>query len=157
APHPAPAREPPHAAEPIPSPVSPIGSTALPPPPVVASPPGPTRSPDPTAAIQATLTRYANALEARDLGALRRVWPTLSGRQEEALRSEFQNARAIHAELDGIDVKIVGRTATATCRRRYTVTTVQGQTLNTVSRMVVALSRQTDVWAIDSIRYEATR
>jgi hypothetical protein len=124
---------------------------------MVASPPAPMQSPDPTAGIHATLTRYANALEARDLGALRRIWPSLSGRQEEAIRNEFQNARAIAVELADIDVKIVGRAATATCRRRYTVTTAQGQTLNTVGRMIVALSRQADVWTIDNIRYEATR
>ena len=54
------------------------------------------------------LTRYRGALEARDIGALKRIWPALGGRQEEAVSNEFEHARAIAVGLDGVDIRSSG-------------------------------------------------
>jgi len=103
------------------------------------------------------MTRYKNALEARDLGALKQIWPGLAGRQETAIRNEFDNARAIAVDLQGITPSVSNNTATVVCRRNYAVTTVDGRTLKTATRMTVTLTRRNGTWAIDNIRHEAER
>ena len=111
----------------------------------------------PESAIQGVLTRYRGALEARDIGALKRIWPALGGRQEDAVSNEFQHARAIAVSLDGVDVKSSGNAATVTCRRNYSVTTGDGQTLKTTTKMIMTLARHDGGWSIETIRHEVIR
>jgi hypothetical protein len=108
-------------------------------------------------AVQAVLARYRAALESRDIGALKRIWPTLSGRQEDALRTEFEHARAIVVGLDSVDIRPANGGATVTCRRNYSVTTADGQTLRTATTMFMTLARRDGAWSIDTIRHEAAR
>jgi hypothetical protein len=103
------------------------------------------------------LTRYQLALESRDIDALKRIWPGLSGRQEEAIRAEFDRARGIAVRLDGVNVKITGSVAAATCRRDYAVTTGDGQTLKTATEMQMTLSRRNGAWTIDAVRHQVVR
>jgi hypothetical protein len=103
------------------------------------------------------VSRYQVALEARDLAGLKRIWPALGGRQEDAIRSEFQNARAINVAIDGLTVRVNGNNATAVSRRNYQVTTTDGRTLRTATRMTIALTRRDGGWAIENISHEATR
>jgi serine/threonine-protein kinase len=161
---PAPVSEPERVAPPAspPAPVvvyqPPAPQPAPPPPTPPTPPPEPAPAPDTaTPAVRAALTRYASALRSRDLSALKQVWPALSGRQEAAIRSEFENARAIGVSLDDVDIKVADRSATVTCRRNYTVTTMQGRTLETAGRMIVTLSPHNGAWLIDGIRYEQAR
>jgi serine/threonine protein kinase len=140
------------------------------PPPSVASPPSVAPAPAPTppppaarteettgAAAQAVLARYRTALESRDISSLKRIWPALSGRQEDALRNEFEHARAIAVGFDGVDVRPTNSGATVTCRRNYTVTTAEGQTLKTTTTMIMTLVRRDGAWSIETIRHEAAR
>ena len=103
------------------------------------------------------MARYKTALEARDLGALKQIWPGLAGRQETAIRNEFENARAIAVDLQGLTPVASNDTAIVTCRRNYAVTTVDGHTLKTATRMTVTLNRRNGSWVIDDIRHEAER
>jgi len=108
-------------------------------------------------AVQTLLARYRNALEARDIGALKRIWPALSGRQEEALVSEFQHARAITVGLGTPEIRSTGTGATVSCRRNYAITTADGQMLRTVTTMIMTLARRDGAWSIETIRHEAAR
>jgi eukaryotic-like serine/threonine-protein kinase len=158
---PLPAATAPPPLQPVPAPVvpprpavTPPAATATPPP---AAPPPARAEESPEAAIQGVLARYRSALEARDIGALKRVWPTLSGRQEDAIANEFQHARAIAASLDGVDIRTTGSGATVTCRRNYAVTTGDGQTLKTTTTMIMTLARRDGGWNIETIRHEVIR
>lgn len=102
------------------------------------------------------MSRYQAALEARDIDALKRIWPTLAGRQEDAIRSEFQHARSIDVTVEGIGVKLSGANAVVTGRRDYRVTTVDGKTLRTATRMTITLARHDGAWTIETIRHETT-
>ncbi len=134
--------------------VTPPAATATPPP----AAPAPARAEEtPEAAVQGVLARYRSALEARDIGALKRVWPALSGRQEEAIANEFQHARTIAASLDGVEIRTTGNGATVTCRRNYAVTTGDGQTLKTTTTMIMTLARRDGGWNIETIRHEVIR
>jgi hypothetical protein len=108
-------------------------------------------------AVQAVLARYRAALESRDIGALKRIWPTLSGRQEDAIRNEFEHSRGIAVGLDGVDIRPTANGATVTAHRSYAVTTADGQTLRTATRMSMTLVRHDGAWTIETIRHEAAR
>ena len=156
---------------PVPVPIAPPQQTAPAPVvaalPVVASPPPPAPAPssspapppatveNPVAAVNDLLTRYKAALEARDLGALKQIWPGLGGRQEAAIKAEFENARAIGVTLNAITPSIASNTATVTCRRDYVVTTADRKTLKTATRMTMTLDRKNGTWLIENIRHEA--
>ena len=88
---------------------------------------------------------------------MKRIWPALSGRQEDALRDEFEHARAIDVGLDAVQIRSTNAGATVTCRRNYAVTTGDGQTLKTTTTMVMTLARHDGAWSIENIRHEAVR
>ena len=151
-----------------PAPPAPVVVSPPPPPaPVVLSPPPPAPAPspaptappvtveNPAAAVNDLLMRYKAALEARDLGALKQIWPGLGGRQEAAIKAEFDNARAIAVTLNAIAPSIANNTATVTCRRDYVVTTEDRKTLKSATRMTMTLDRRNGTWLIENIRHEA--
>ena len=112
---------------------------------------------NPATAVNELLTRYKSALEARDLAALKQIWPALGGRQEAAIKGEFENARAIAVTLSAISPSISNSTATITCRRDYVVTTNDRKTLNSATKMTMTLDRKNGTWVIDTIRHDAAR
>ena len=112
----------------------------------------------PTAAAQAVLARYRAALEARDIGALKRIWPSLSGRQEEAHEERIRAiARDRRRVSTASPLRPTSSGATLTCRRSYAVTTADGHTLSTATTMIMTLARRDGVWSIDTIRHEVAR
>jgi eukaryotic-like serine/threonine-protein kinase len=108
-------------------------------------------------AVRAVLTKYQLALESRDIDALKRIWPALPRRQEDAIKTEFDRARGIAVRLDGVNVKITGGVAAVSCRRDYAVTTGDGQTLKTATEMMITMLRKNGAWTIDAVRHEVVR
>ena len=174
---PAPERKP---ADPLPqipsTPISPTTGLPLPsvtppapPPPVQQAAPQQPASPQtapaepappaplPASGVIEVLNRYRAALENRSLDALKRVWPGLSGAQESALRSDFQNAARIEVDIMSPQIAINGTNATATFIRGYQVHTKDGQRLRTETRTTMSLQRSGNVWVIEHIRYEAVK
>ena len=60
------------------------------------------------------LEQYESALERRDLAALKRVWPSLGGTQEAAIRSDFRNSKRIEVEIVSPQIAVGDDTATVT-------------------------------------------
>jgi len=69
---------------------------------------------DPRPDIERTIAAYARALEARDLNAVRRVYPGLTRRQEDAWRGLFQSVREVHADLRPSNIQVEGPDAART-------------------------------------------
>lgn len=107
--------------------------------------------------IRDVVAKYQSALESRDIDALKRIWPALAGRQEAALRTEFQNARAIDVSLAGVGIRVTGAAATVNCQRNYRVTTADGKTLETATHMTMTLNSRDGAWGIANIQHEAIR
>jgi serine/threonine-protein kinase len=107
--------------------------------------------------VRDLLRRYEQALEARNLEGIRRVWPTLSGGQEDALRREFQQTRRIEVDIDDPQISITGATGTVIFVRRYHLTTVDGQRLDRNSRTTMSVRRAGSDWVIDRVHFEAIR
>ena len=131
------------------------------PPPRAAQPPitaaeGPA-SPKAEEAIRELLTRYEQALESRNVDALKRIWPTLQGSQEEAVRKDFLHARRIQVDIDDTNITVTGNSATVTFTRGYHLATVDGQRLDSASRTTMSVRRAGNEWVIDRLRFEAPK
>ena len=107
--------------------------------------------------VRDLVRRYEQALEARSVEALKRLWPSLQGAQEEAIRQEFSHARRIDVEIANLDITVSGNAATVTFLRRYQLSTVDGQRLLTNSRTTLNARRNGDDWIIERVRFEAMK
>ena len=107
--------------------------------------------------VRDLVRRYEQALESRSVEALKRLWPSLQGAQEEAIRQEFSHARRIDVEIANPDITLSGNAATVTFLRRYQLSTVDGQRLLTNSRTTLNARRNGDDWIIERVRFEALR
>jgi len=84
--------------------------------PVVAAPPQPpppAAPADPRVQIEATIAAYARALESRDTGRVRRVYPGLSASQQRGWEDFFKVVRNLKADLRVTTVDVQGETADA--------------------------------------------
>jgi hypothetical protein len=122
------------------------------PPPPAADTPGAAED-----AIRETVRRYEQALESRSMTAMKRIWPTLGGAQEDGLRNEIAYTREIQVDIDNVGITVNGQTATATFIRRYQLSTVDGQRLLRTSRVTMGLRRSGADWLIDRVSFEAIR
>jgi serine/threonine-protein kinase len=162
---PAPGSSPPAAATPPPpEPAAPARSPAAMPaapiPPATrpsAPSTAPAESTKPEDGVRDLVRRYEQALEARSVEAVKRLWPSLQGAQEEAIRREFTHARRIDVEIAGIEIAVAGSAATVTFLRRYQLSTVDGQRLLTNSRTTLNARRNGDDWLIERVRFEAVK
>jgi serine/threonine-protein kinase len=158
-------------AQPAPTPAAqsaPAPAVATPPAPVTsAPPPAPASSSAPPvsapAAVEApTLTaeragellqRYKASLEAKSLDQLKRLWPSLGGAAEAALRQEFQHATRISVGISDIQASASSGSGRITFVRNYGLVTVDGQRLQSTSLATMEVHRAGDTWLIDSIQF----
>jgi hypothetical protein len=135
--------------------------------PAAPAPPAPaptaTPAPAPTAeglaaardaAISDLLGRYVSALESRNLDALKRLWPGLTGQAQEAMRIEFQHANRINVQIVDPRITGTGDAATVTFIRRYEVVTGEGQQLRSESHATMDVRRAGGAWVIERIRFD---
>jgi serine/threonine-protein kinase len=154
-------------------PAPPATTSAPPAEPAAASPPPPippaVRTPPASSTVPADnskaledgvrdlIRRYEQAIEARSVDALKRLWPSLPSSQEEAMRQNFTHARRIDVEISDIDISVSGTTATAIFLRRYQVLTDDNQRLLTNSRTTVNARRNGSDWVIERVRFETVK
>jgi eukaryotic-like serine/threonine-protein kinase len=150
--------------DPLPIPASPPPAAQAPapavqPPPKAAAPPqvAPPAELSAETLILDAISRYEAALESRNLGALKRVWPGLSGSQESAVRDEFQHARRIAVEISRPRIEVAGETATATFLRRRELYTTDGQRLDDEYVATMRLRRAGTGWVIEQVRFDPVR
>ena len=165
---------PPPSGSPAPAPIVPAPPTistpppepapATPPPaipPAVRTPPSSSVPVDnakaPDEGVRELIRRYEQALEARSVDALKRLWPSLPDSQEQAMRENFSHARRIDVEISAVDISVSGTTAVATFLRRYQVLTDDNQRPVTISRTTLYARRNNGDWVIERVRFEAVK
>jgi hypothetical protein len=99
------------------------------------------------------LQRYKASLEARNLEQLKRIWPSLTGPAEAAVRDEFQHAARITVEISDPRVSATASTGRIIFVRSYSVVTVDGQRLQSTSQATMDVRRSGDTWLVESIRF----
>jgi serine/threonine-protein kinase len=170
---PATAAPPPSAAPAPVVPAPPVTTTGPPAEPAAPSPPPPippaVRTPPPSSSTSADsskgleegvrelIRRYEQALEARSVDALKRLWPSLPDAQERAMRENFSHARRIDVEISALDISVSGTIATATFLRRYQVLTDDNQRPVTINRTTLNARRTNGDWVIERVRFEAAK
>ena len=117
------------------------------------------RTPAPTGAdvedaIREVIAQYVSGLESQSVPALKRVWPSLGGREERAIQSEFENARIVETAFKDPRITINGDTTTVTGFRMHSLVTQDGQRLSSVTRTTMTLRRNGNVWTIDHIVHQ---
>ena len=74
--------------------------------------PGPTEA-ETRAEISKTIRAYAAALEAKDVAAVRRVYPGMTSERDQQLRQSLPNFKGLKVTLNVVDVQLGGTEATA--------------------------------------------
>jgi hypothetical protein len=146
-PPPAPAPTPP------PAPAPPKPAEMTPPKPAEAVTPAEDSRASREAAL-AVLRRYTSALEHRDIAALRAIWPGLSGREQSAIETDFQNARSISVTFANPKVELSNGAATVTGVRQYSLETRDRQALRSETVTTLSLKHVGNDWLIDSVRHQ---
>ena len=77
--------------------------------------------------------RYKEALESRNLEQLKRLWPSLGGAAETALRQEFAHAPQIAVGITDRQISVSGNAGSVSFMRSYGLVTVEGQRLQSTS------------------------
>jgi serine/threonine-protein kinase len=144
---------------PVPQPAVPVESRAVEPPRVEPPPaprkePAPTDPVDPRDSIRTVVNQYVAALEARSVGALKALWPSLPDVQERALRSEFANARSLQVRLADLRIDLNGATANVSALREYQLVTADGHRLASTTRMSMRMRRTGETWTIEGVTYQ---
>ncbi len=142
---------------PAPVPPAPTVTPPAPSPPPASAPAAENSAAARDAAIADLLTRYKSALESRNLDALSRLWPGLSGVPQERVRTQFQQASRISVEIVDPHISSSGDNATVSFTRRYDVVTVEGDRQHNESHATMDVRRAGGSWVIESIRFVTIR
>jgi len=108
------------------------------------------------AAISEVLARYKSAMESRNLEALKRIWPGLTGGPEQRVRDEFRHASSISVGILDPKITAANETATVTFVRRYEVV-IDGQPHRSQSDATMSLRRSGTTWTIEGIQFVVSR
>jgi len=102
---------------------------------------------DARAAVLQVIADYERAIESKDFGIYKRIWPTLSGAQERNLKSAFATTQKQDVRITLGEVEVKGTQATVHLTRKDVV---NGKAVGQI-RQTVNLVKQGEVWTIRSI------
>jgi hypothetical protein len=108
------------------------------------------------ALITDLLGRYKTAIEGRNLEAVKRIWPGISTREQDALRDEFLRATSISVGILNPRISATADAGTVTFIRHYDVVK-EGQNLRSQSNATMEVRRSGTSWVIERIRFELRR
>jgi len=113
--------------------------------------PPPAQPVDHRPAIEQTLQAYGAAIEARDLDAIRRVFPDIPERQAQAWRDFFRLASDIDVTVTPLAVQVDGAGSTADIRLRLQFRAT-GQSRNTEEPQTITLALRGTTWRITNVQ-----
>jgi hypothetical protein len=132
---------------PAPVPTSPPAASSTPPasPAIVTPPPRINEEP----AIRAALEAYAQGFRTLNAEAVARVFPSVDVGK---LRQSFQEARQQDLQIENLQVRVDGASATVLCQVRQRFTPRAGQAQDRVMPVVFVLNKANGSWVIASRR-----
>ncbi|HEX9083943.1 MAG TPA: protein kinase [Gemmatimonadaceae bacterium] len=148
----APAQNPSTRQEALPAPPSVVTAAPVVPPPKQETAPPPPAAPT-AADIAPTVEAFARAIESKDIGAIRHVYPALTSDQQRRFEQFFQGARTINASFKVANVTASGASAAdAQLVGAYEYVTTAGKTERQPVAFAVTLSHDGRVWRLTSMR-----
>jgi serine/threonine protein kinase len=131
---------------------NPIVIPTRPAPPPPAPEPAPVKpSTASTADVASTVESYAQAIESRDIGAVRRAYPGLTGEQERGFREFFELARNINVTFRIVGLEASGNTADARLVGTYEYVAGSKTERQPVS-FAATLRHDGSAWRLTSVR-----
>ena len=125
---------------------------APPPPPPPVRTPDPEPKPPPREEIATTVAAYARAIESRDIGAVRRVYPGITSDQARGFEQFFQSARSINVTFRVTDVEASGNNADAKLVGSYQYVTSDGKSERQPVSFSASLRYESGSWRLTSVR-----
>ena len=122
------------------------------PPPVRTPDPTPEPRPAPREEIASAVAAYARAIESRDIGAVRRVYPGLTSDQARGFEQFFQAARSINVTFRVTDVETNGNNADARLVGTYQYTSSDGKPQTQPVSFSASLRYDGSSWRLSSVR-----
>jgi eukaryotic-like serine/threonine-protein kinase len=136
-------------------------TVSSPPPVVVQAPtvqtpkqeaPAPAPATPSAADIGPTVQAYARAIESRDVGSIRRVYPGLTSGQQQGFEQFFQAARNINVTFRVTNVELSGSSADARLVGSYEYTTTTGKAERQPVSFAATLRHDGNGWRLVSVR-----
>jgi serine/threonine protein kinase len=155
---PGPAAEPPAAIESVPSPPAaaapPVVALTPPPPPSPVTPATPAVKPaDPAPEIRSLVMEYAGAVESRSVVDLQRVYPGMTGVQQNGWQQFFRLVRDVKARLSVGRLDVSSGTAVAQVTGTYTyLNTSSGRTESQPVSFRASFKKEAGRWRISEVR-----
>ena len=122
------------------------------PPPPVTKIAEPEPRPAPREEIATTVAAYARAIESRDIGAVRRVYPGITSDQARGFEQFFQSARNINVTFRVTGVETNGNSADARLVGTYAYVTSEGKTERQPVSFSASLKYDGGTWRLTSVR-----
>jgi eukaryotic-like serine/threonine-protein kinase len=121
--------------------------------PVVKAPePQPVARPAPREEIASVVAAYARAIESRDISAVRRAYPGITGDQARGFQQFFQSTRSINATFRVADIDVSGNSADAHLSGSYEYVTNEGRTERQPVSFSASLHYDGSSWRLTSVR-----
>lgn len=102
--------------------------------------------------IGPTVQAYARAIESRDIGAIRRVYPGLTSSQQQGFEQFFQAARSINVTFRVTNVELSGASADARLVGAYEYVTTTGKAERQPVSFAATLRHDGNAWRLVSVR-----
>jgi serine/threonine-protein kinase len=134
---------------------SPVTSAPVVVPPAIAASPAPRPEPEApsvTADVTSLLAQYARAIEARDLGDIKALYPQITDTQERGFRDFFENVRTLKATFTLGTLGVDGNSATAPITGAYDYTDRSGKVQHQALAFRAVFRRDGTRWQIASVR-----
>jgi hypothetical protein len=130
-----------------PAPVAPLQTA-----PASAPPSAPVAAPATAADVAPVIEAYARAIESRDLGAVRRVYPGISADQQRGFEQFFESARRIDVTFRVTSVEGTPTTAEARVAGAYQYERADGRTERQPVSFQASLRREGGSWRLVAVR-----
>jgi len=98
------------------------------------------------------VAQYARAIEARDLGGIKSLYPPISDAQERGFRDFFNNVRTLKATLVLGALTVDGNSATAPITGAYDYLDRSGKLQHQALAFRATFRRDGSTWRIASVR-----
>jgi hypothetical protein len=103
-------------------------------------------------AITAVLDQYVAALQAKDLLALKSVWPTLNEAQQKKIRTSFDLTRFHKVQLQVKDIQLATSSAIVNCKRRDQIVTSDAVSFQREGKTLFRFVKKGSGWTIESMQ-----
>ncbi len=120
--------------------------------PIVSAAPPTAPVGNPSRDIAALVADYAHAIESRDIGKLRRLYPEMSSTQANAFDDFFKSVRSIKATLGMSNLQVEGASAEGTLTGAYDFVTAKGRDQHQPLSLQATVKRDGNGWHFVSIR-----